>query len=186
MVNQHNISELLPQEPQKLIPLENQAAIEITAEEVKEQNLPTPPAKATLLKDMSNQDKLQSTVEELKQTLQQSQEKEKILQQQITDLQSALYEEQILTERLTKELHEVKKTALNLAEANSKLIEESNSSVPGNQKKPTTSEKTHRSAIQVQEKYNPVGYKKSHRIPEHLIEPKKEDDISADNTWLLD
>ncbi|MDB9373329.1 hypothetical protein [Nodularia sphaerocarpa] len=192
MVKQH-LSDLLQKEAQKLIPLENQSVIEVKAEKVTEENalttekLPTLTPKSTPFQDtMSTNNSLETTVKELKQSLEQSQDKEKALQKQIVDLQSILYEKQVLTERLTKELHEAKQDALHLAEANSKLIEESHSAIPVKQNKPAIPEKSKESAIQVKEKYNPVGYKKSHQVPEYLLERQKEGDNFADNTWLYD
>lgn len=184
MVKQ-NLSESLQQEAQKLILLENEAAIEVTAQEVTEQNLL---ATEQLLKPhdaaMSSSKDLETTVEKLKQTLEEYQNKEKTLQKQIVDLQSNLYEKQVLTERLTKELHEAKQTALQLAESNSQLIQQSKSHIPLKEDKSAIPKKE--SAIQVKEKYNPVGYKKSHRVPEHLLQRQKEGDNFADNTWLYD
>ncbi len=192
MVKKH-LSELLQEETQKLIPLENQSTIEVKAEKVAEKDdltidkLPTQTPENKQLQDaMSTNNNLETTIQELKQTVEQSQDKEKSLQQQIVDLQSVLYEKQVLIERLTKELHETKQTALHLAEANSKLIEESSSKTPVKQNKPAIPEKENKSAIQVKEKYNPVGYKKSHQVPEYLLERQKEDDDFASNTWLYD
>ena len=192
MVKQH-LSDFLQEEPQKLIPLENQSVIEVKAEKVNEEKslktekLPTQTPKPSPVKDtMSTHNNLETTVQELKQSLAESQDKEKALQKQIVDLQSILYEKQVLTERLTKELHAAKQDALHLAEANSKLIEESNSTTPVKENKPAIPEKSNKSAIQVKEKYNPVGYKKSHQVPEYLLERQKEDDDFAANTWLYD
>lgn len=184
MVKQ-NLSESLQQEAQKLILLENEAAVEVTAQEVTEQNVL---ATEQLLKPhdaaMSSSKDLETTVEKLKQTLEEYQNKEKTLQKQIVDLQSNLYEKQVLTERLTKELHEAKQTALQLAESNSQLIQQSKSHIPLKQDKSAIPKKE--SAIQVKEKYNPVGYKKSHRSPEHLPERQKQNDDFTDKTWLYD
>ncbi|GAX37124.1 hypothetical protein [Nodularia sp. NIES-3585] len=192
MVKQH-LSDFLQEEAQKLIPLENQSVIEVKAEKVTEDNaltadkLPTLTHKQIPLKDtMSTNNNLESTVQELKQSLEQSQDKEKSLQKQIVDLQSVLYEKQVLIERLTKELHEAKQDALHLAEANSQLIEESKYPIPVKENKPAIPAKSNNSAIQVKEKYNPVGYKKSHQVPEYLLERQKEDDDFAANTWLYD
>lgn len=192
MVKKH-LSDLVQEEPQKLIPLENQSVIEVKAEKVTEENsltidkLPTQTPQATAVKEtMSSNHHLEATIQELKKSLAQSQDKEKILQQQIVDLQSALYEKQVLTEKLTTDLHAAKQDALHLAEANSKLISESNSHISPQKQQPQITEKDNKSAIQVKEKYNPVGYKKSHRVPEHLLERQKESDNFADNTWLYD
>ncbi|WP_414526401.1 hypothetical protein [Nodularia chucula] len=192
MVKKH-LSDLVQEEPQKLIPLANQSVIEVKAEKITEDNsltidkLPTQTPKPTAVKEtMSSNHHLEATIQELKKSLAQSQDKEKILQQQIVDLQSALYEKQVLTEKLTTDLHAAKQDALHLAEANSKLIAESNSHISAQQQQPNITQKENKSAIQVKEKYNPVGYKKSHRVPEHLLERQKESDNFADNTWLYD
>ncbi|AHJ31314.1 hypothetical protein PN465_05970 [Nodularia spumigena CS-584] len=192
MVKKH-LSDSLQEEAQKLIPLENQSVIEVKAEKVTEENtlttdkLPTLSHKQTPLKEaMSTNNNLETTVQELKENLEESQDKQKAFQKQIVDLQSVLYEKQVLIERLTKELHEAKQDALHLAEANSQLIEESKSRIPVKENKPVIPEKPNTSAIQVKEKYNPVGYKKSHQVPEYLLERQKEGDNFADNTWLYD
>ena len=192
MVKKH-LSELLQEETQKLIPLENQSAIEVKAEKVAEKDDLTPdklptqtPEKKQLQDAMSTNNILETTIQELNQTVKQSQDKEKSLQQQIVDLQSVLYEKQVLIERLTKELHEAKQDALHLAESNSKLIEESKAPTTVKNNQPAIPEEKSKSAIQVKEKYNPVGYKKSHQVPEYLLERQKEDDNFADNTWLYD
>ncbi|MEA5512996.1 hypothetical protein [Nodularia sp. UHCC 0506] len=192
MVNKH-LSDLLEEETQKLIPLENQSVIEVKAEKVTEENalttdkLPTLTHKQTPLKEaMSTNNNLETTIQELKQSLEESQDQGTSLQKQIVDLQSVLYEKQVLIERLTKELHEAKQDALHLAESNSKLIEESKAPATVKNNQPAIPEKVSQSAIQVKEKYNPVGYKKSHQVPEYLLERQKEDDNFADNTWLYD
>ncbi|KZL51387.1 MULTISPECIES: hypothetical protein [Cyanophyceae] len=188
-----NLSDSLQEEAQKLIPLENQSVIEVKAEKITEEKtlttdkLPTLSHKQTPLKEaMSTNNNLESTIKELNQNLEESQDKQKAFQKQIVDLQSVLYEKQVLIERLTKELHAAKQDALHLAEANSQLIEESKSRIPVKENKPAIPEKPKNSAIQVKEKYNPVGYKKSHQVPEYLLERQKEGDNFADNTWLYD
>ena len=188
---QKNPAELVHKEGEKLTPMENQPVIEVKAEKVTEETsvkteeLPQTKPELTPMTIPSKND-LEIAVQKLKQTLEEYQNKEKILHQQIVDLQSALYEKQVLTEKLTKELHEAKQTALQLAEANSQLIAESNSTVQVKHKNSPTPAKQEKSAIQVKEKYNPAKYIKSRRIPEHLIERKKPDDNFAENTWLYD
>ena len=186
-------AELVQEDGEKLTPMENQSVIEVKAEKVTEETvirteeLRQPKPKQTPEQDIiTSKNDLEIAVQKLKQTLEEYQNQEKILQQQIVDLQSVLYEKQVLTEKLTKELHEAKQTALQLAEANSQLIAESNSTVQVKQKNSPTPAKEEKSAIQVKEKYNPAKYIKSRRIPEHLIERKKPDDNFAENTWLYD
>lgn len=192
MIKKHR-AELVQEEGEKLTPMENQSVIEVKAEKLTEETIVTteelrqPKPKQTPEQDnITSKNDLEITIQQLKQTLEEYHNKEKILHQQIVDLQSALYEKQVLTEKLTKELHEAKQTALQLAEANSKLIAESNSTVQVKQKNSPTPAKEEKSAIQVKEKYSPVNYRKSRRIPEHLIERKKPDDNFAENTWLYD
>ncbi|MEA5583061.1 hypothetical protein VB620_17140 [Nodularia harveyana UHCC-0300] len=191
MVKKH-LSDLGQEQPQKLIPLENQSTIEVKAEKVTgdnaliTENLPQQTPKPSVPQDTISNNNLETTIQELKQSLTQSQDKEKSLQKQIVDLQSVLYEKQVLTERLTKELQETKQTALHLAEANSQLIAESGAKVPDKPQSPAIPDQENKSAIQVKKKYNPVGYKKSHQVPEYLLERQKEGDNFADNTWLYD
>ncbi|QSJ18587.1 hypothetical protein JYQ62_07400 [Nostoc sp. UHCC 0702] len=184
-----SISDLLQEEAQKLTPTVEESAIEVDAVEIAEQDdsaTPTPEANSTRRTNPTKAD-LEVTIKELKETLEQSQKKEKTLQQKITNLQSALSEQQAAAERLTKDLSEAKNTVLQLADANSQLIEENNSLKQEKENKAAVKEKENKSSIQVKEKYNPVGYKKSHRISEKLPEsPKDTNDDFSSNTWLYD
>lgn len=188
-----NAAKAVQEETQKLIPLVNESAIEVTAEEVTEQEVMTT-KKSSQQKSKENSvadntvaiKNLEIQVAELKQNLEESQEKENKLHQQIVDLQSALYEKQVVIEKLTKELHEAKKAALNLAEVNSKLIEESKARTQVKEQKSAVTKPEKPAAIQVKEPYNPVGYRKSYRVPERIVEREKPDDDFAANTWLYD
>ncbi|MFN6567724.1 hypothetical protein [Dendronalium sp. ChiSLP03b] len=185
------LSDLLQEEAQKLTPTENESAIEVAAVEVAENASAADEAQTQETEPTSNRRSnptkadLEITIKELKETLEQSQKKEKTLQQQISELKSALSEQKAATQRLTKELDEAKKTVLQLAEANSKLIEESKSSQPTQPTQPT---QVNNSSIQKTEKYNPLNYRKSYRrdvrLPEEQPTEKKDD--FANNTWLYD
>ncbi|MCG6134329.1 MAG: hypothetical protein MET45_06655 [Nostoc sp. LLA-1] len=203
------LSDLIQEEAQKLTPNENDSVIEVTAEEVTEQETPAAAASPTQTPEptaakrtIPTKADLEIIIKELKETLEKKQDKEKSLQQQIADLQSSVSEQKASTEKLTKELQEAKKAAIHLAEANSQLIEENNSLKQEKerekellqqekeknllQQEKVQQEKENKSAIQVKEKYDPMGYRKSHRVPEHLLERQKEEDDFAANTWLYD
>lgn len=198
------LSDLIQEEAQKLTPNENESVIEVTAEEVTEQETPAAAASPTQTPEptaakrtIPTKADLEIIIKELKETLEKKQDKEKSLQQQIADLQSSVSEQKASTEKLTKELQEAKKAAIHLAEANSQLIEENNSLKQEKEKEKELlqqekeknllqQEKDNKSAIQVKEKYDPMGYRKSHRVPEHLLERQKEEDDFAANTWLYD
>lgn len=189
-----SISDLLQEEAQKLTPTVEESAIEVEAVEIAEQETSADDETATLTPEPNSTRRtnptkadLEVTIKELKETLEQSHKKEKKFQQKITDLQSTLSEQQAVAERLTKELNEAKNTVLQLADANSKLIEENNSLKQEKENQAAVKEKETKSSIQVREKYNPVGYKKSHRISEKLPEyPKETNDDFSSNTWLYD
>ena len=143
------ISDLLRQEAQKLPDTEDKSAIDTTAVEVVEKDAKTVEESATIAATESPQDdgsptkaELEATIAELKAALAQSQkleiaqQHEVSLQQQVIDLQSELSQQRELVAKLKKDLEEVnslkselkktKEDALQLAEANSKLIEENN------------------------------------------------------------
>jgi chromosome segregation ATPase len=173
------LADLLQEEAQKFTPSQGESVIEIAAEVIAEKSdSPTeePPAQIS-----ESTAALEATIKELRTTLEKSQKQETILQKEITDLQSALSSQKAATENLTKELDETKKTALQLAEANSKLIAEINGSKQTKEivKAPVNTP--------VKEAYNPLNYKKSHRSPERLQEqPTQANDDFANNTWLYD
>lgn len=133
-----------------------------------------------LNKQKSLAEKLSNEVEETKKnTLKSFQKKELELQQEIKDLRSDLSEQKSLVEKFSDELEETKKTALQLAEANSQLIEENNSFKQVQVKEIVKAP--------IKESYNPLSYRKSHRSPERLQEqPTQSNDDFADNTWLYD
>lgn len=81
--------------------------------------------------------------------------------------QTALVEQKALTEKFTTELEEAKQTILQLAEANSQLIEENKTL-----KQPQQSSK--------------LTYRKSHRAPDLPVKNTEPPDDFAANTWLYD
>ncbi|MBD6617716.1 hypothetical protein FNW02_18235 [Komarekiella sp. 'clone 1'] len=220
MMVKKRLTDLIQEEAQKFTPPEGEDAIEIASEEIVEENASATeetPAQETeptsTRRTNPTKADLEATVKELTENLEKNHKKEAELQQQIIDLQSKLSEQEASAERLTKELHEAKKTALQLAEANSKLIEEKNAAKPveksnsklieeKNAAKPVEKsnskliEKT--SAIRpVKESYNPLNYKKSHRSSENLAQYQPDNQHQADyqpndsadasnEMWLLD
>jgi hypothetical protein len=133
------VADVLQEQAQKFTPDKGESVIEVAAEAIVEhaesaEELSTDTPEQTPAKRTSpTKADLEAIVKELQETLEQSQEKEKKLQQQNSDLQLTLSQEQAflleqkaLVERLTKELYDAKKAALQLAEANSQLIEASN------------------------------------------------------------
>jgi chromosome segregation ATPase len=93
---------------------------------------------------------------------------EKLTQELEETKQTASAEQKAVTEKLTKELEEAKQTILQLAEANSQLIEENKKIKP-----PQPSSQ--------------LTYRKSHRPPDLPMQktPVSSDDFAA-NTWLYD
>ncbi|MBE9038509.1 hypothetical protein [aff. Roholtiella sp. LEGE 12411] len=208
------LTDLLQEEAQKFTPPEGESAIEVTAEEVAEETSAQELEQTSSRRTNLTKADLETAVKELTETLEKNHKKEAELQQQVVDLQSKLSEQQTSTERLTKELHEAKKTALQLAEANSQLIEETNASKQAEKAKSQpiketsalkTAEKAKPQPIEetsalkpVKENYNPLNYKKSHRSSEKLAQyqpdnqhqpdnqPNESADASNNEMWLLD
>lgn len=182
---QQSISDLIQEEAQKLTPNSavDEAAIEVTSVPVAEQTtsaeaeLPTETAESTSAKrNTPTKADLEATITDLKTTLEKNQATEKALQKQIKDLQSALSKHQAAVESLTKELEETKQTALQLAQANSQLIEENKAL-----------QQPQQSIVKQSKAYNPIDYRKSHRSPERLPDmPAETKDDFAANTWLYD
>jgi chromosome segregation ATPase len=194
MARKQNLSDLIQEEAQKLTPnrATDEGAIEVPAVPVVEQTASTEEESVTETSAKRNtptKADLEATIKDLQTTLEQNQATEKALQKQIKNLQSTLSAEQASLERVTKELEETKKTALHLAEANSKLIEENKAlqqpkasivkQQPKEAYKPVVDyRKSHRS---------PDDYRKSHRSPDILPNmPEETKDDFAANTWLYD
>lgn len=211
-----SVSDLLQEEAQKFTPSEGESAIEVTAEAVSEQNepvaeeSPTPEQSATAKRTTPTKADLEVTINELKESLEQSQKKEATLEKQVVDLQAAVAEQKALAKRMTKELDEAKKAAIHLAESNSLLIEEINllkqekeSFTEANAKLVEQSkveqsklEQSKQSSALKQQKpiYQPVkpgyhqdNYRKSYRTSERLAttQPDESEDTSS-QMWLLD
>ncbi|BAZ17890.1 hypothetical protein NIES4071_97710 [Calothrix sp. NIES-4071] len=151
---------------------------------------------------------LEVTIQELNELIAQVHQNEANLQREVEELQSALSEEKALSERAekalaeqkalsdrsNKELKEAKKTALQLAEANSQLtveIEELKQTIAQleQQKQPQQQQK------QVKDKpaaitKAPIQYRKSYGTLERLqVQPSVEQSHSSDTSspmWLLD
>jgi chromosome segregation ATPase len=206
MARKQSLSDLLQEEAQKFTPPEGESAIEVTAEPIAEEqasldeesSAQTPELNSTKRTSPTKAD-LEATVKELTSNLEKSHQKESSLEQEIANLQSKLSKQQtlgseqkLLTQQVAKELEETKKTALQLAEANSQLIEEINAlkqTAEDNSKKLVVKET---SAIKpVKDHYNPLNYKKSHRSSETLAQnqPQNQPDQYPDSSnemWLLD
>jgi chromosome segregation ATPase len=203
-----SVSDLLQEEAQKFTPPEGESVIEVTAQAVTEENVAAAAVEeeaaeqtleqgTTAKRTTPTKADLEATIQELKESLEQSQHKETTLQKQVVDLQSSVSEQKTLAKRLTKELDEAKKAALHLAESNSKLIEEINSL---KQEKENITESNSKlteeitSLTKPKETYKPVkhsyhqdNYRKSYRTSEHLAttQPDESEDTSS-QMWLLD
>ncbi|MEH1951874.1 MAG: hypothetical protein V7K77_33720 [Nostoc sp.] len=208
MARKQSLSDLLQEEAQKFTPPEGESAIEVTAEKIVEEQAASDeeslgqPLELTSTKRSPTKADLEATVKELTSNLETSHKKEASLGQEITDLQSKLSkqktfvsEQKSLLEQLTKELDETKKTALQLAEANSLLIEEINSLKQKAEQQAEEKSKLvvkEASAIKpVKDHYNPLNYKKSHRSSETLAQNQPQNQPneypdSSNEMWLLD
>ncbi|MBD2530664.1 hypothetical protein H6G97_14210 [Nostoc flagelliforme FACHB-838] len=208
MPRKQSLSDLLQEEAQKFTPTEGEPAIEITAEKVVVEEQPSSDEESSAQTSEPDSNKrtsptkadLEATVKELTANLEESHKKEASLEQEIVDLQSKLSkqktlvsEQKSLAQQVAKELEETKKTALQLAEANSQLIEEVNAL------KQTAEDKfklavavKETSAIRpVKDHYNPLNYKKSHRSSETLAQAQPQNQPneypeSSNEMWLLD
>ncbi|MCL1462999.1 hypothetical protein [Argonema galeatum] len=204
-----SVSDVLRQEAQKSPDAEDKPVIDTTAEEVVEQDAPAVEELSTVSPDKSavkgadtTTAELEATIVELKAALEQASQLELAhqhegsLQQQVIELQSELTEQKNLVHKLQKDLKQVdklkadleqtKKEALQLADANSKLIEEMNAL-----KKETKDIKTSITAITpitpapitpapITPIYKPIERKIGKMAPEGTKEPD-----FAVNTWLL-
>ncbi len=145
---------------------------------------------------------LETTVQQLKQQLEQAQQKEQTLEQQVKELQTAIAAKEQLTERLKKELYQAKQDIVKLAEINSALKAQVNGSKqihtskqhqPQSQPQRTQPQK---SAIQpAKSDLRPQNYRKSHLVRDTrpiARSPKPSGPSSEDNSdnssqmWLLD
>ncbi|MBD2682039.1 MULTISPECIES: hypothetical protein [Nostoc] len=201
MAKKQSLSDLLQQEAQKFTSPEDESAIEVSAEEIvqeqaktEEESSPPTPEPTTTRRTNPTKADLEATVKELTNNLEISHQKQAALEQEIVDLKSKLSqqktlvsEQKTLAEQLTQELDETKKTALQLAEANSQLIEEINTLKQAAETKSQVAAKQTSAIKPVKETYNPLSYRKSHRSSEKLAEKQTAtNDDFAENTWLYD
>ncbi|MBN3874197.1 hypothetical protein [Nostoc sp. JL33] len=207
MVRKQSLSDLLQEEAQKFTPPEGESVIEVTAEKIAEEqalsdeesSAQTPDQNSTKRTSPTKAD-LETTVKELTINLEKSHKNEASLGQEIADLQSKLSrqktlasEQKLLVEQVAKELEETKKTALQLAEANSLLIEEINAlkQTAEDKSKLAVAVKETSAIKPVKEHYNPMNYKKSHRSSETLAQSQPQNQPneypdSSNEMWLLD
>ncbi|MEH1998226.1 MAG: hypothetical protein V7L00_05665 [Nostoc sp.] len=207
MVRKQSLSDLLQEEAQKFTPPEGESVIEVTAEKIAEEqalsdeesSAQTPDQNSTKRTSPTKAD-LETTVKELTINLEKSHKNEASLGQEIADLQSKLSrqktlasEQKLLVEQVAKELEETKKTALQLAEANSQLIEEINAlkQTAEDKSKLAVAVKETSAIKPVKEHYNPLNYKKSHRSSETLAQSQPQNQPneypdSSNEMWLLD
>ncbi|MBD2691874.1 hypothetical protein [Anabaena catenula] len=185
-----NLSDLLQEEAQKFTPQVGDSAIEVTAQEVIEDNsLPvqeesTPTSTKRTIPTKAD---LEVMIKELTANLEKAQKKEVYLKEQISELKTDLSVQKALGEKLTTELYETKKTALQLAESNSKLITEINELKKVNEPVQEVVKETFREPVKETSRSLSINPKKSHRSPERLQEkPNQSNDNFADNTWLYD
>ncbi len=205
MARKQSLSDLLQEEAQKFTPPEGESAIEVTAEKIveeqassNEESLAQTPESTSIKRTSPTKADLEETVIELTSNLETSQKKEASLGQEIANLQSKLSqqktlasEQRLIAEELAKELDETKKTALQLAEANSQLIEEINALKQTAEDKSKLVVKESSAIKPVKEHYNPLNYKKSHRSSETLAQNQPQNQPneypdSSDQMWLLD
>jgi hypothetical protein len=207
MPRKQNLSDLIQEEAQKFTPSADEAAIEVTAQEVAEETPVVPeesqqPSEANGAKrGVPTKADLEVTIKELQASLKKSEQQEKSLQQKVEELQSAVSEQKSSVKKLTKELEETKKTALQLAEANSQLIEEHKALVLAQEKEQLEKleqekqkqEKLQQEQLKLQQQkqsYKPVPYRKSTRLPDNRptqpLQPIETKDDFASNTWLYD
>lgn len=195
------LSDLLQEEAEKFTPIEGEPVIEITAENVSAENTlveaemipesPTQtPEQTATRRTVPTKADLEATIKQLKDSLEQANQKQASLQQQVVASQAALSAQKELAERLTKDLEEAKQAAVHLAAANSQLIEE-NKTLKAEIATYKQEKEAHKQELEIhkpeKETYNPVNYRKSHRSSITLAtkQPEEETDNSS-QMWLLD
>ncbi|MEH2092930.1 hypothetical protein [Nostoc sp.] len=207
MARKQSLSDLLQEEAQKFTPPEGESAIEVTAEAIAEEEASSDEESSAQTLDPTSTKRtsptkadLEATVKELTINLEKSHKKEASLGQEIADLQSKLSKQQtlaseqkLLAQQVIKELDETKKTALQLAEANSLLIEEINAlkQTAEDKSKLAVAVKETSAIKPVKDHYNPLNYKKSHRSSETLAQAQPQNQPneypdSSNEMWLLD
>ncbi|WP_071190517.1 hypothetical protein [Trichormus sp. NMC-1] len=189
-----NLSDLLQEEAQKFTPQVGDTAIEVTAQKVEEENsspMEEEAASTSTKRTTPTKADLEATIQALTANLEKAQQKEVSFKEHISDLKTDLSLQKALEERLTTELYETKKTALQLAESNSQLIEEINGLKKVKEPVKEPVKETYKEPIRETYKETSrslsINPKKSHRSPERLQEkPNQSNDNFADNTWLYD
>jgi len=204
------IGDLLRQEAEKSPDAGTEPVIEVAAEELIEEDakaleelrIDTP--KKTPASDTSpTKAELEATVAELKAALEQgsqlelAHQHEGSLQQQVTDLQAELSEQKKLVHKLQHELEKVKpikteleqakKAALQLADANSQLIEEVNA-LKGRKEDVALKGRKEDVALKTQkEDFKPQSYTRAAPRVVGVAQHQTGDNSDfASKTWLLD
>jgi predicted RNase H-like nuclease (RuvC/YqgF family) len=204
------LGDLLRQEAEKSPNSESQPVIEVTAEELLEddtktvEELPINTSNKSSANDTSpTKAELEATVAELKAALEQghqlelAHQHEGSLQQQVNELQAELSEEKKLVQKLQKELEkansfkaeldQAKKTALQLAQENSKLIEEINALKNHQGSVPLKSLKEDVPVKSQKEEIKPQAYPQRGRYIVSVAEHQTgESSDFASKSWLLD
>ncbi|QXE24867.1 hypothetical protein B6N60_03577 [Richelia sinica FACHB-800] len=172
------LADLLQEEAQKFTPNSDEPTIEVTAQAIVVDTITEPETDTTSVSEApavkranSQKAELEATIKELQKTINTAQKQEIHFQEQINDLQAALSERDGLVEKLARELSEAKQTALQLADANSQLLEEIK-------------------ALKEPKGHSKLIYKqptKTHRNLPHITAPNNEpkEDFGS-NTWLYD
>jgi chromosome segregation ATPase len=114
------IEDLLREEAQKSSEPEDGTIIDITPEPDLEPEATDLAATGNSRRTNQTKAELETTVKELKEALEATQEENNSLQQKMTSLQSDLQEQKALVEKLQAELAEAKKVILQLSELNVK------------------------------------------------------------------
>jgi DNA repair exonuclease SbcCD ATPase subunit len=189
MATKKNLSDLLQEEAQKFTPQVGDTAIEVTAKTIVEDHSSSDEEETTSTPSKrTNPTKadLEVTIKELTATLEKAHKNEFALKEEISHLTTDLSAQTSLSERLTTELNETKKAALQLAESNSQLIAEIKELKQATQVKenlPAPIKET----VKDTSKSLSINPKKSHRSPARLQElPNQTNDDFANNTWLYD
>jgi translation initiation factor 2B subunit (eIF-2B alpha/beta/delta family) len=186
------LTDLLQEETQKFTPSPDESTIEVTAKPVVETEISESeekPLETTAKSKTPTKADLEATIQNLQESLEKYQNQEISVQQEIAELKTALSEQKSLSEKLGKELYETKKTALKLAESNSKLIEEmevlKNQAIKEPVKEPI--KETIKEPVKETSKSLAVNPQKYYKTPTIITtKPGQTKDDFTDKTWLLD
>jgi chromosome segregation ATPase len=197
MVNKKRLTDLLQEETQKFTPAHDDSTIEVSAEkvvetendeseEVDKTSAKKTPTNSTKSKTPTKAD-LELKIQELQENIEQYQIQETDLKQEISAIKTELSEQKTLAERLAKELYETKKTALQLAESNSKLIDEMKELKDQPAPQPEPKQETKKQPVKEGSKslvYNP--HKSYRPAPRVVMKENNNNDDFKDKTWLFD